>query len=127
MPSLFGGDSSSSAPKQFLLAPGPRLVGGYLSPGGLKIQFQDASAVIDCAQAHVMAEYDVSAKGGAATITVKNGASPILLTLQASGSLTGTGSTTVNGKLMTGMDDNGNPILAPTSASCPVDTLAASK
>jgi len=124
---LAGMAPASSASQQNLIAPGPRMAGVFKSETGLKIQFQDASAVIDCAQAHVVALYDVSIKGGAANITVKNGASPILLTLQANGSLTGTGSTTVNGKLMTGVDDSGNPILAPTSASCPMDTLAASQ
>jgi hypothetical protein len=118
---------AGSASQQNLIAPGPRIAGVFKSATGLKIQFQDASAVIDCAQAHVVALYDVYLKGGAANITVKNGASPILLALQANGSLTGTGSTTINGKLMTGMDDSGNPILAPTSASCPVDTLTAAK
>ncbi len=127
MGSLFGGNSDSSAPKQFLLDPGPRLVGTYAGPGGLKIQFQDANAVIDCAQAHVLAEYDVSNQGGAATIGVKNGSAPFGLTLQIDGTLTGAGSTTINGKLMTALDSDGNPILTPTSASCALGTLTASK
>jgi hypothetical protein len=118
---------ANSASEQGLVAPGPRMLGTFKSAAGLKIQFQDGSAVIDCAQAHVVALYDVSIQVGAASITVRNGSLPIHLTLQANGSLTGTGSTTVNGKLMTGMDDSGNPILVPTSASCPVDSLAAAK
>jgi hypothetical protein len=127
MPSLFGGDSSSSAPKQFLLAPGPRLVGGYVSPGGLKIQFQDANTIIDCAQAHVMAEYDVANQAGTVTIAVKNGNAPFGLTLQSSGALVGVGSATINGKLMTAVDSDGNPILTPTSASCALGTMAPAK
>ena len=127
MGSLFGGSSDSSAPRQFLLAPGPRFVGTYASPGGLKIQFQDANAVIDCAQAHVMAEYDVSNHGGVATIAVKNASAPFSLMLQSNGKLTGAGSATINGKLMTAVDSNGNPILTPTSASCTLGTLTASK
>jgi len=125
--SLFGGGSSSSAPKPFLLAPGPRVVGTYASPGGLKIQFQDANAVIDCAQAHVMAEYDVSNRGGVATIAVKNGSVPLSLALQSNGMMTGVGSPTINGKLMTAMDRDGNPVLAPTSATCTLGTLTVSK
>jgi hypothetical protein len=127
MPSLFGGDSSSSAPKQFLLAPGPRLVGGYVSPGGLKIQFQDANTIIDCAQAHVMAEYDVANQAGTVTIAVKNGNAPFGLTLQSSGALVGVGSATINGKLMTAVDSDGNPILTPTTASCALGTMAPAK
>ncbi len=127
MPSLFGGTPDSSASAQNLIAPGPRFVGTYTSAGGLKIQFSDAAAVIDCAQAHVMALYDVTNQGGAATIVVKNGSSPLGLIFQANGILTGTGTTTINGKLMTALDGDGNPILTPTSASCAVGTLTAAK
>ena len=127
MPSLFGGTPDSSAPQQNLIAPGPRMVGTYTSAGGLKIQFSDAAAVIDCAQAHVMALYDVLGQGGAATIAVKNGSSPIGLVLQANGSLTGSGTATINGKLMTALDADGNPVLTPTSASCAVGTMNAAK
>jgi hypothetical protein len=124
---LAGMAPASSEPKLDLISPGPRMVGVYTGSGGLKIQFQDANAVIDCAQAHVMVPYDVSLQGGAVTITVKNGTSPFNLTWQANGSLAGAGSATINGKLMTGMDDSGTPILAPASASCTVGTLAAAK
>ena len=127
MGSLFGGDTDSSAPKQLLLAPGPRMAGTYTSAGGLKIQFQDAGAVIDCAQAHVSVQYDVSNRAGAATIAVKSGSTPFSLTLQPSGTLSGAGSATINGKLMTALDGDGNPILTPTSATCTLGTLAPSK
>jgi hypothetical protein len=127
MGSLFGGDSDSSAPKQLLLAPGPRMIGTYTSAGGLKIQFQDAGAVIDCAQAHVSVQYDVSNQAGAATIAVKNGSTPFSLTLQPSGTLSGAGSATINGKLMTALDGEGNPILTPTSATCTLGALAPTK
>ncbi len=124
---LSGAGSSSAASKQILLSPGPRLVGTYAGAGGLKIQFQDAGAVIDCAQAHVMAQYDVSNPSGVVAIAVKNGSAPFNLALQSNGSLTGTGTATVNGKLMTGLDSNSNAVLTPTSANCTVGTLTATK
>ena len=127
MGTLFGGDTDSSAPKQFLLAPGPRMAGTFTSAGGLKIQFQDAGAVIDCAQAHVSAQYDVSNQAGAATIAVKNGSTPFSLTLQPNGTLSGAGSATINGKVMTALDGDGNPVLTPTSATCALGTLAPAK
>ncbi len=127
MGSLFGGDTDGSAPKQFLLAPGPRMAGTFTSGGGLKIQFQDAGAVIDCAQAHVSVQYDVSNQAGTATIAVKNGGTPFSLTLQSNGTLTGAGTATINGKLMTAMDGDGNPVLTPTSATCALGTLTAGK
>jgi hypothetical protein len=124
---LGGAGSDSTTPKQILLAPGPRLVGTYAGAGGLKIQFQDASAVIDCAQAHVMAQYDVSNAAGAVRIAVKNGSAPFNLTLQSNGSLSGAGAAAVNGKLMTGLDGDSNPILTPTSANCTIGNLTAAK
>jgi len=124
---LASGEPASPSPKQNLVAPGPRFVGVFTGTGGLKIQFQDGNAVIDCSQAHAMVPYDVALQGNTASIAVKNGAAPISLTLQADGSLTGVGSATINGKLMTSMDDSGNPILTPTSATCNVDTLTAAK
>jgi hypothetical protein len=127
MPSLFGGSPESSPSTQNLIAPGPRFAGTFISAGGLKIQFQDAGAVIDCAQAHVMALYDVSIQGDAATITVKNGNSPFGLMLQANSILTGTGAATISGKLMTALDSDGNPVLTPTSATCAVGTMTAAK
>jgi hypothetical protein len=125
--SLFGGDSDSSASKQLLLDPGPRMAGAFTSAGGLKIQFQDAGAVIDCAQAHVSVQYDVSNQAGTATIAVKNGSTPFSLTLQPIGTLTGAGTATINGKLMTALDGDGNPVLTPTSANCAVGTLTTAK
>lgn len=124
---LSGAGSDGDAPKQILLPPGPRLIGTYAGAGGLKIQFQDASAVIDCAQAHVMAQYDVSNVSGAVTVAVKNGSAPFGLTLQSNGSLSGAGAAAVNGKLMTGLDGDSNPILTPTSANCTIGNLTAAK
>ena len=56
------------------------------------------------------------------TIAVKNGNAPFGLTLQSNGALTGVGSATINGKLMTALDADGNPVLTPTSASCALGT-----
>lgn len=129
MPSLFGGgpDSSASQTQEQTISPGPRVVGSYAGSGGLKIQFNDGSAVIDCAQAHVMAQYDVSNQGGVVTLALKSPGAPFSLRLQANGALAGTGSATINGKLMTALDSNNDPVLSPTSATCPLDNLTAAK
>jgi hypothetical protein len=117
----------SAEPEVIKIAPGPRMVGTFASAGGLKIVFNDANAVIDCAQAHVKAQYSVTYAAGAIRVTVKNGGSPLTLTMGANGALVGSGTTTVNGKLMTALSANGDPVLAPTSASCAVGTLTAAK
>ena len=125
--SVLGTSSPSDEPKVVKIAPGPRMVGTFASAGGLKIQFDDGYAVIDCAQAHVKVQYSVAYPAGSMRVTVQNGGSPLALTLGANGALSGSGTTTVNGKLMTALNANGDPILTPTSASCPVGTLTAAK
>jgi hypothetical protein len=120
--SAMAGDAS----QQLMLHPGPRMKGVFTGASGFKIQFNDGSAIIDCAQAHVLAPYDVSNQGGAATVSVKNGSSPFKLTVRPDGSLAGSGQTTVNSKLMTGLNGS-DPVFTPTSATCSLGTLTASK
>jgi hypothetical protein len=122
------GDAPANNPNQFTVPPGPRMAGVFTSSGGLKIQFNDGSAVIDCAQAHVLALYGVSLQGGGAVVSLKSGGTnPFSLNIHSDGSLALSQPVTVNGKLMTAMDDNANPIFAPTSATCNAGTLVAAK
>lgn len=115
-----GGAAQTHAPT---LAPGPRFIGVYTNGSDFRIQFNDASAVIDCKQAHIMASYDVSNKGGAATIAVRNGTTPLVLTLMQNGTLAGPASVMVNGKLFTAMKGS-DPVFTPTSSSCSSGSLA---
>lgn len=123
MMGMLAGDSGS---KQPTVPAGPRMAGVFKGAGGLKIQFNDGNAVIDCAQVHVLALYDVSMQGGQAVVALENGANPFHLTVHADGTLSGSGTATVNGKLMTALN-GADPIFAPTSASCPLNALAAAK
>lgn len=118
--------SGETPTSQASVAPGPRMTGVFSNPGGLKIQFNDGNAVIDCAQAHVLVQYDVSMQGGAAVVSLKNGANPFNLTVQANGSLSGTGSATVVGKIMTALN-GADPVFASTTASCSLSNLAVAK
>jgi hypothetical protein len=124
---LVGANSQGDVPQTVMISPGPRMVGTFASSGGLKIQFDDGGAVIDCAQAHVAAKYSVAIAAGSIRTTVQNGSSPFTLALGANGVLGGAGTATVNGKLMTALDSSSDPILTPTSATCPVGTLTAAK
>ena len=126
--STMAGDASSNDPNQFTVPPGPRMAGLFTNSSGLKIQFNDGNAVIDCAQAHVLARYDVSLQGGAAVVSLKSdGTNPFTLSVHSDGSLDLSQPVTVNGKLMTAMDDNANPIFTPTTATCNAGALAAAK
>jgi hypothetical protein len=118
---ITGGGSSTS--HQQMLSPGPRMAGTFNGSGGLKIQFSDGNAVIDCAQAHVRATYDVANQGGA-VVLLKNGSNPFTLRVQPDGSFGGAGTVTVNGKLMVAMQGS-DPVFKPVTASCPGNTLAA--
>ncbi len=126
--STMAGDASSNDPNQFTVPPGPRMAGLFTNSSGLKIQFNDGNAVIDCAQAHVLARYDVSLQGGAAVVSLKSdGTNPFTLSVHSDGSLDLSQPLTVNGKLMTAMDDNANPIFTPTTATCNAGALVAAK
>lgn len=106
------------------LAPGPRMIGVYTNGSDFRIQFQDANAVIDCKQAHIISSYTVSDKGGVATVSVANGTTPFALAVSASATLTGPASVTVNGKLFTALNGS-DPVLTPTSATCSAASLSA--
>jgi hypothetical protein len=117
---------SGNTPQQLMLPPGPRMAGVFTGAGGMKIQFNDGSAIVDCAQAHILTPYSVSFQAGNAIVTVNNGSNPFKLVVQADGKLSGSGTTTVNGKLMTALS-GADPVFAPTSASCPLNTLTEAK
>jgi hypothetical protein len=104
--------------------PGPRLVGTYASAGGLKLEFETDTVVIDCQQAHARQKYSVQNTPAQVVITVQNGSAPISLAMQANGSLAGAASVNVFGKLVTNITNSG-VVFAPTSASCAAGTLIA--
>ena len=116
---------AGDGPQQLMLNPGPRMAGVFSGAGGLKIRFNDGIAILDCAQAHVLAPYDVHLQSGAAIVSITNGSSPFSLTIRPDGSLAGTGQVTVNGKLMTGLNGS-DPVFAPTRATCALGSLTAS-
>ncbi len=124
--SILFSDGATPPSKENLISPGPRFLGNYASAGGLKFQFRSSSVILDCAQAHVAALYQVTNTTGGVAITVKNGTSPFTLVVQANGSIAGSGTVTVNGRLMTGMNGD-TPTFSPTSASCALGALTAAK
>jgi hypothetical protein len=116
---LFGADTSGATPP-----PGVEMSGVYSAAGGLRVEFQYQSVVLDCGQAHVLKTYSLQKSGGQLSITVAND-KPFTLVLQPNGSLSGSGVVTLNGRLLSGEDTNGKFFFSPISASCNVSTLAA--
>jgi hypothetical protein len=97
---------------------GLRMTGKY-SDGTLLLDFTGNSLVLDCGEAHVRAPYTVENAPNAFLIHVQNSGGPFTLAVQPDSSLRGAGSTTINGKLVTGM--KGEDItFAPHSETCNV-------
>jgi len=100
---------------------GLRMTGKYVG-GMLQLDFSGNSLVLDCGQAHVRAPYTVENAPDTFLIHVQNSGGPFTLALQPDNSLRGAGSTTVNGRLVTGM--NGDDVaFAPHSETCDVGTF----
>jgi hypothetical protein len=106
---------------------GPRM-GGTYAGGNFKVEFRTTSAILDCGQAHVMRPYDVQNLADRVVVTVRNGNTPLTLTLRPDGTLAGSGFVDVNGRLVTGVNDNtGEVTFRPHSERCAVGTLAAAR
>jgi len=100
---------------------GLRMTGKY-GGGKLLLDFKGNSLVLDCGQAHVRQSYTVENTSNAFLVHVQNSAGPFTIALQPDNSLRGTGSTTVNGRLVTGMNGD-NVTFAPHSETCDVETF----
>lgn len=100
---------------------GLRMTGKY-GGGQLLLDFSGNSLVLDCGQAHVRQPYTVENTSNALLINVQNSGGPFTLALQPDNSLRGAGSTTVNGRLVTGMNGD-NVTFAPHSETCDVGTF----
>jgi hypothetical protein len=97
---------------------GLRMTGKY-GGGMLLLDFSGNLLVLDCGQAHVRQPYTVENTPDQILVHVQNSGGPFTLALMPDNSLRGSGSTTVNGRLVTGM--KGEEItFAPHSESCDV-------
>ena len=96
--------------------------GEYAGQSGLKVDFQTDTAILDCGEAHVARPYTVQNMGGQIVITLQNGGVNVPMTLQPDGSLSGSGTVDVAGRVMTGMTSAG-PAFAQMNARCAMATL----
>ena len=102
--------------------PGLRMEGKYFSSNGLILDFAGDTVTMDCGQAHIKAPYTVVNNPASFTVNVQNPGGPFTLTVSSSNSLQGSGSTTVNGRLVSGMNGD-NVTFTPHSESCAVATF----
>jgi len=103
--------------------PGLRMSGKYVSQGGLTLEFAADAVVMDCGVAHVKEPYTVENTPNEILVNIKNGASPFRVALQANGTLSGSGSAAIAGRVVTGTTQNALTY-APKTASCAIGTLA---
>jgi hypothetical protein len=98
--------------------PGLRMEGKY-SSSGLLLDFADDAVTLDCGQAHVKSPYTVENGASALIVHVQNSDGPFDLVVSSDRTLRGSGSTTVNGSLVSGI--NGTDItFTPHSEMCQV-------
>ncbi len=120
---LLGTQGSKSANT----APGLRLAGTYAAAGGLKIEFRDDSATVQCGEAQAAEAYWVLPSNGQLAVKFQNGNSPFTLTVQPNGALSGSGAVQVAGRRMVQSSGNDVHNFVPVNARCPVGTLTATR
>jgi hypothetical protein len=93
-------------------------------PQVLILDFEGDAVTLDCGQAHVKATYTVQNLPNEFRISVNNSGGPFVLTLAPDNTLHGSGSTTINGRILVNLDANSNPVFRPVSAACSVNTFS---
>lgn len=123
--SLFGGQESQEMreDQKHPTPPGPRMAGTY-STGSLRLDFHPVAVILDCGQAHVARPYAVEPAANGVLVTVMNDATPFTLRLLPDGTLAGSGSAEVAGRLLTGQNQSGF-IYRPHKETCTIGTLTA--
>jgi hypothetical protein len=98
--------------------PGLRMTGQF-SSGKLLLDFTPTSIILDCGEAHVRGAYNVENATDQLLVHVENPGGAFALAVEPDNSLRGTGSTTVNGRLVSGMQGD-NVTFTPHAKTCEV-------
>lgn len=105
------------------LVTGIRMTGLYVSSSGLKLEFGNDSVIMDCGRAHAKVPYTVESTATQYVVHIQNAGGSFLLAVAPDNTLRGTGSTTVNGRLVAAI--KGAAVsFAPHSESCNIGTLS---
>ena len=102
--------------------PGLRMAGKYASSAGLILDFGGDAVTLDCGPAHVKQPYTVENAPSQLLIHVNNNGGPFTVALSPDNTLRGSGVTTVNGRLVSGMNGD-NVTFKPSSQQCNVATF----
>jgi|GEM_PF-1955833 len=104
------------------LVSGFRMTGRYAAASGLVLEFANDAVTIDCGKAHVRTPYAVENTPAQFVVHVQNGGGAFLLGVAPDNALRGSGSTSVNGRLVTAIHGE-NVSFTPHSETCTVDSL----
>lgn len=102
---------------------GFRVSGPYASSTGMQLSFDNRYVTLDCGQAHVNAPYTVDDAATGFIVHVQNGGGAFLLAVAPDNTLRGSGSTTVNGRLVAAFHDD-NVSFTPHAQTCSLGTFA---
>lgn len=102
---------------------GPRMTGKFGSSSGLTADFSDDFVVLDCGQAHIKQPYAVENTANQILVRVQNSSGPFTIAMGPDNTLRGSGTTTINGRLVTGMRGD-DVTFAPHVERCEVGSLA---
>ncbi len=116
----------SKASKSANSAPGLRLNGKYAAPGGLKIEFRDDSATLECGESFNSEAYEVLRENGQMIVKFQNNTGPLSLILQPNNTLTGSGEIEVTGRKVF-QAAGGGLDYTPRNARCSLGTMEASR
>lgn len=103
---------------------GFRMAGRYLSSAGLSLEFENDAVILDCNKAHAKSPYQVENTPSGFAVRIQNGGGAFQLAVGPDNTLRGTGSTSVNGRLVTAIRGD-NVSFTPHSETCSVGTFTA--
>jgi len=121
MSGLLGGGQTSGKQMPWP-GPGVRLTGTY-AMGPLSFEFHEESVAVGCGQTLDARSYSVAQSGTSLVVRIDNAQSPIMLTMQPSGALAGTGVVQITGHSFNAAGGQGQPYTAASSARCTLGTL----
>lgn len=116
----------SKASKSANTTPGLRLNGRYEVPGGLKIEFRDDSATLECGESFNSEGYEVLRENGQMVVKFQNNTGPLSLVLQPNNTLTGSGAVDVTGRKAI-QAAGGGVDYTSRNARCSLGTMEAAK
>jgi len=116
----------SKASKSANSAPGLRLNGKYEVQGGLKIEFRDDSATLECGESLNSEAYQVVRENGQMVVKFQNNTGPLSLIMQPNNTLTGSGDVEVTGRRAV-QGSGGGIDYQSRNARCSLGTLTASR